>query len=120
MHIDALQLFLSLRALALARMRVVVSSTPHTYIRGNGFWRPRDLMMLLERWDHDGERSWELTDEWIYDNVGYRESSNTETEISHDSLSPSSTASLPSSAIYTSIYVTKLHIMSTLFLTLTG
>lgn len=57
-HIDALQLFLCLRTLALARGdgHGGIRST-HMYTGGTAFWRPRDLVLLLRRWSRDGASS---------------------------------------------------------------
>jgi hypothetical protein len=66
MHVDSLQQFLCLRTLTLAKdagrgkLRFA-----HMYTCGTAFWRPRDLMMLLNRFHRDGSLSWRQEEEWI-------------------------------------------------------
>jgi hypothetical protein len=67
MHVDILQQSLCLRALALAkdagrgRLRLARMHTG-----GTAFWRPRDLMVLLNRLRRDGTPTWRPEEEWIH------------------------------------------------------
>jgi hypothetical protein len=78
MHVDSLQQFLCLRTLALAkdagrgRLRFT-----HMYTYGTGFWRPRDLMGMLNRFHRDGSLSWRSEEEWMR-NIQTREALDSE------------------------------------------
>ncbi|KAG9628270.1 hypothetical protein KCU64_g17931, partial [Aureobasidium melanogenum] len=73
-YIDALQLFLCLRTLAFTRDagRGELRSS-HMYTGGTAFWRPRDLMALLNRLRRDGTPSRRPEDGWIHDMLAYED-----------------------------------------------
>jgi hypothetical protein len=78
MHVDSLQQFLCLRTLALAKNagRGRLLST-YMYTCGTAFWRPRDLMGMLNRFNRDGNLSWRPDEESIR-NVQTREALDSE------------------------------------------
>jgi hypothetical protein len=72
MHVDILQQFLCLRTLALAkdagrgRLRFTRMHTG-----GTALWRPRDLIVLLNRLRRYGTSSWSPEEDWIHNIEAY-------------------------------------------------
>jgi hypothetical protein len=72
MHVDTLQQFLCLWTLAIAKDagRGRLRST-RMRTGGTAFWRPRDLMVFLNRLRCDGTPSWSPEEDWIHNTEAY-------------------------------------------------
>ncbi|KAH0195489.1 hypothetical protein KCU99_g10043, partial [Aureobasidium melanogenum] len=78
MYVDSLQQFLCFRTLALTKDagRGRLLST-YLFTCGTAFWRPRDLMRMLNRFHRNESLSWRQEEEWIR-NIQTREALNSE------------------------------------------